>query len=140
MPKSFHLPVVQSLAGPDRSHAKPVEALIPLAFSKDQLQDAMGDFNYIGLARLKPGVSVEQANGEINAPASFALRRPFFVTNSHSMGNSVQHAHSKGNGRFYLCAEKLKDPPGSHESAPQKVPGSCPESPRPVTLSLTLYP
>jgi hypothetical protein len=80
MPKSFHLPVVQSLAGPDRSHAKPVEVLIPLAFSKDRLQDAMGDFNYIGLARLKPGVSVEQANGEINAPASFALRRPFFVS------------------------------------------------------------
>jgi MacB-like periplasmic core domain len=44
MPKSFHLPVVQSLAGPDRSHAKPVEALIPLTFSKDQLQEAMGDF------------------------------------------------------------------------------------------------
>ncbi len=66
MPPSFHLPVV-SLAGPDRSHAKPVEALIPLAFSKDQLQEAMGDFNYFGLARLKPGVSVEQANGEINA-------------------------------------------------------------------------
>lgn len=67
MPKSFHLPVVQSLAGPDRSHAKPVEALIPLTFSKDQLEEAMGDFNYFGLARLKPGVSVEQANGEINA-------------------------------------------------------------------------
>jgi predicted permease len=67
MPKSFHLPVVQSLAGPDRSRAKPVEALIPLTFSKDQLQEAMGDFNYFGLARLKPGVSVEQANGEINA-------------------------------------------------------------------------
>ena len=67
MPKSFHLPVVQSLGGPDRSHAKPVEALIPLTFSNDQLQQAMGDFNYFGLARLKPGVSVEQANGEINA-------------------------------------------------------------------------
>lgn len=67
MPKSFHPPVVQSLAGPDRSHATPVEALIPLTFSKDQLQEAMGDFNYFGLARLKPGVCVEQANGEINA-------------------------------------------------------------------------
>jgi len=31
------------------------------------LQDAMGDFDYFGLARLKPGVSVPQASAEINA-------------------------------------------------------------------------
>ena len=67
MPGSFRLPVVQTLGGPDRSRAKSVEALIPLAFSKDQLQEAMGDFNYFGLARLKPGVSAAQANEEIDA-------------------------------------------------------------------------
>jgi predicted permease len=67
MPNSFRLPVVQTLGGPDRAHAKPVEALIPLAFSKDQLQEVMGDFDYFGLARLKPGVSAAQANAEINA-------------------------------------------------------------------------
>jgi macrolide transport system ATP-binding/permease protein len=67
MPNSFRLPVVQTLGGPDRERAKPVEALIPLAFSKDRLQQAMGDFKYFGLARLKPGVSAAQANGEINA-------------------------------------------------------------------------
>ena len=38
-----------------------------MAFSKDLLQEAMGEFNYFGLARLKPGVSVAQANAEINA-------------------------------------------------------------------------
>ena len=27
----------------------------------------MGDFNYFGLARLKPGVSLLQANADINA-------------------------------------------------------------------------
>ena len=67
MPNSFRLPVVEIQGGPDRARAKPVEALIPLAFSKEQLQEAMGDFNYFGLARLKPGVSAAQANGEINA-------------------------------------------------------------------------
>lgn len=67
MPQSFHLPVVQTLAGPDRDRAKPIEALVPLTFSKDRLQEAMGDFNYFGLARLKSGVSVAQANAEINA-------------------------------------------------------------------------
>ena len=67
MPQSFHLPHVQTIAGPDSDRAKPVEALVPLAFSKDRLQEAMGDFDYFGLARLKPGVSVAQANAEINA-------------------------------------------------------------------------
>src|ERR1700733_13269035 len=38
-----------------------------MAFDKDQLAEVMGDFNYFGLARLKPGVSVAQANAEINA-------------------------------------------------------------------------
>ena len=62
MPPSFHLPLMQSF---DR--AKPVEALVPLAFSKDRLEERMGDFNYFGLGRLKPGVSVPQASAEINA-------------------------------------------------------------------------
>jgi predicted permease len=38
-----------------------------MAFSQDSLQQAMGDFDYFGLARLKPGVSVAQASAEINA-------------------------------------------------------------------------
>ena len=38
-----------------------------MAFDKDQLAEVMGDFNYFGLARLKPGVSVAQANAEIDA-------------------------------------------------------------------------
>lgn len=64
MPRSFHVPLVQDLGQADR--AKPVEVLVPLAFSKDQLQAAMGEFNYFGLARLKPGISAAQANTEIN--------------------------------------------------------------------------
>jgi predicted permease len=67
MPKSFHLPIVQDLPRPNADHANPVEILIPKVFSKDALEEAMGDFNYFGLARLKPGVSVAQANAEINA-------------------------------------------------------------------------
>jgi predicted permease len=67
MPRSFHLPFIQSIAGSDADHAKPVQALVPMAFSKGQLEEAMGDFNYFGLARLRPGVSVAQASTEINA-------------------------------------------------------------------------
>lgn len=67
MPRSFHLPIVEAIPGDNADRAKPVEALVPLAFSKEQLEEAMGDFNYFGLARLKPGVSVAQATAEVNA-------------------------------------------------------------------------
>jgi predicted permease len=67
MPPSFHLPHIGTFGGPGAVHPQPVEALIPMAFSQDSLQDAMGDFDYFGLARLKPGVSVAQASAEINA-------------------------------------------------------------------------
>lgn len=67
MPSSFHLPVVDAIAVPNSDRAKPVEALVPLAFDKDQLAERVGDFNYFGLARLKPGVSVAQASAEVNA-------------------------------------------------------------------------
>ncbi|HET6216008.1 MAG TPA: ABC transporter permease [Acidobacteriaceae bacterium] len=67
MPPSFHLPHLRMWSNVDTNHPQPVEALLPMAFSKEQLQQVMGDFNYFGLARLKPGVSVSQANAEINA-------------------------------------------------------------------------
>jgi len=67
MGPSFRLPHIQSFASQDSNRPRPVEALLPMTFSKGQLQEAMGDFNYFGLARLRPGVSVVQADGEINA-------------------------------------------------------------------------
>ncbi len=67
MPASFHLPMADNIAVPNADRARPVQALIPLAFTKQQLAEAMGDFNYFGLARLKPGVSATQAGAEVNA-------------------------------------------------------------------------
>src|ERR1700733_9566550 len=67
MAPSFHLPHIPTLGGADTNHEQAPEALLPMAFSSEMLQDDMGEFNYFGLARLKPGVSVAQANGEINA-------------------------------------------------------------------------
>jgi predicted permease len=61
MPKGFHPPFRQRLQG------KPAAAIIPLSFSKDRLEEIVGDFNYSGLGRLKDGVTVAQANDEINA-------------------------------------------------------------------------
>ncbi len=67
MPPAFHLPIIDIIAGPNADHQKSIGALTPLAFLKDELQEVMGDFNYFGLARLKPGVSAAQASAEINA-------------------------------------------------------------------------
>jgi predicted permease len=67
MAPSFHLPHIRTMGSADPNRAQPPEALLPMAFSTEMLQDDMGEFNYFGLARLKPGVSVAQANGEINA-------------------------------------------------------------------------
>ncbi len=65
--------VLSSARNPDHSGSRrgsredQSQALVLMAFSKDQLEEAMGDFNYFGLARLKPGVSVAQASAEINS-------------------------------------------------------------------------
>ncbi len=67
MPRSFHLTVTDAIKDPGANREHSVEALVPFAFTQDQLQEAMGDFNYFGLARLKPGVSVAQANAELDA-------------------------------------------------------------------------
>ncbi len=67
MPASFHMPPAQLAVFAGQSHLKPVGAIVPMAFSKEQLAEAVGDLNYFGLARLRPGVSVEQANAELNA-------------------------------------------------------------------------
>jgi predicted permease len=67
MAPSFHLPHIRTMGSADTNHAQPPEALLPMVLSDEMLQDEMGEFNYFGLARLKPGVSVAQANGEINA-------------------------------------------------------------------------
>ena len=66
MPQSFHLPVIDVLAGGSTSRAHSAEAIVPFAFTQDQLKEVMGDFNYFGLARLKPGFSAAQANTEID--------------------------------------------------------------------------
>ena len=68
MPQSFHLPSSYTLTGAigsANSHGY-AEALVPLAFTKDELKEVAGDFDYPGIARLKPGISAAQAQAELN--------------------------------------------------------------------------
>jgi predicted permease len=65
MPPSFRLPQTPTL-DQDRSRTRPIEALLPMALSKDSIQQAMGDFDYFGVARLRPGVTAAAANAELN--------------------------------------------------------------------------
>jgi predicted permease len=67
MPRSFHLPIVNSIGRADAQGSQAIGAIVPLAFSKERLGEENGEFNSFGLARLKPGVSVAQASAEINA-------------------------------------------------------------------------
>lgn len=68
MPPTFHMPPVQQLESiGQRTHPLPIGILEPLAFSKERLAEEMGDLNYFGLARLKPGVSVSAATADLDA-------------------------------------------------------------------------
>jgi predicted permease len=67
MPRSFHMPSVETMGSSGSRGGHPIGAIVPLAFSTERLEERNGEFNSFGLARLKPGVSVEQANAEINA-------------------------------------------------------------------------
>lgn len=67
MPESFHMPPVETMADTFTSREAPLGLVVPIAFSKDLLEETMGDLNYFGLARLKPGVTIAAANAELDA-------------------------------------------------------------------------
>jgi predicted permease len=68
MPQSFHMPSIPAMGTiGSASRQLPIGILLPMAFSKERLAEQMGDLNYFGLARLKPGTSVAAANAELNA-------------------------------------------------------------------------
>lgn len=68
MPQSFRMPAVQTIATiGETNRPLPIGVLEPLAFSKDRLAEEMGDLNYFGLGRLKPGISAAAARADLDA-------------------------------------------------------------------------
>jgi predicted permease len=67
MPESFRMPPLYPDDGPGNGNEARLDAIIPMAFTKERLSETMGDLNYFGLVRLKPGVTVAAATAELDA-------------------------------------------------------------------------
>jgi predicted permease len=65
LPASFALPSTE-LLGSFRGTSHALEAFVPFGWTAEQLSEIEGDYNYFGIARLKPGVSIAQATAEMN--------------------------------------------------------------------------
>jgi predicted permease len=65
LPASFTLPSTE-LLGSFRGTSHAIEAFVPFGWTAEQLGEIEGDYNYFGIGRLKPGVSIETATSEIN--------------------------------------------------------------------------
>jgi putative ABC transport system permease protein len=74
LPPEFLFPTTSGLFQNSR---RSVEVYRPLRYAANDLRLHMGDFNYWVTARLRPGVSAERANAELNAvQASISTRIP----------------------------------------------------------------
>ncbi len=66
LPASFRMPAVSIMPGESASNAKAYAVYTPLIPQPVELTENTNDFNYFGLARLRPGVSVQAAQSELD--------------------------------------------------------------------------
>jgi predicted permease len=60
MPRSFSFPIRGS-----RFNDQPAELFVPVSWSNEERQQTVSDFDYSMIARLRPNVTVQQANAEV---------------------------------------------------------------------------
>jgi predicted permease len=67
LPKSFRFPVMSVMPGQaSEGSTERYEIFKPLVPMPEELTENEGDFNYLVIARLKPGVSIRQAQSELD--------------------------------------------------------------------------
>jgi predicted permease len=64
LPRGFSFPSINLLPAPQQFEMPALEMFAPLVLDKHQLADN-GDFNYLVVARIKPGATVNQAQSEL---------------------------------------------------------------------------
>ena len=64
MPRGFEFPLHGNTDTPEKT-----DVWLPMALTPKQLADRADNWNYNGVARMKPGVTVEQATADVNAIA-----------------------------------------------------------------------
>ena len=69
MPASFKFPTVSLMPGQPVDNSKPYGLFTPLVPQPEELTESVGDFNYLALGRLRPGVTVPQAQAELDGLA-----------------------------------------------------------------------
>lgn len=63
MPQGFRFPF------PGVNGSEPADLWVPMAFTPDELEDFGDNFNYTTIGRLRPGVTLEEANADVLATA-----------------------------------------------------------------------
>ena len=74
LPASFTFPKISRLYAMNVAEARP-QLWKPFAATDDELQRDIGDFNYACIVSLKPGVSSQAAQGELNARQASLMSR-----------------------------------------------------------------
>ena len=82
MPANFQFP----LKGGPYWNTDPAELWVPMAFTAYEMQNWRGNFNHSVLARLKPGVSVAQAQSDANS--TFAEVKKLYPPEIESLRNT----------------------------------------------------
>ena len=74
LPAAFQFPTQDAIGG---ALGPAADVFKPLGYTKDDLEDIVGDFNYAAIARLRPGVTARQAAAELDViQAAISARIP----------------------------------------------------------------
>ncbi len=66
LPPSFHFPAISVMPGTQVNDTKPLSIFTPLVLRPNDTEDLDGDYNYVAIGRLRPGISLQAAQAQFN--------------------------------------------------------------------------